>query len=390
MRTSIIWILAMMLVLGLWACGDEVVEEEQREEQPSVTVTVEGSGNLMPNEGNTVDVPTQSGTQTSSAPRGAAVPQGGILAVSNGQAVFLSQQGGIALADLETAGGRYLSGAPAAELYFDSKQIYYTDDEGIYAISPEGESRKLSDCLSYAMWVEGSKIYYIRQTDLTSEQPYGELWCMENDGSSAVLILAAAVKGDFCIKDGWIYYVSADDGALYRSMLFGSQVTKLADGPVELCFVTEHGVFYKELNGRQGLRRIDLKSGANISLGAYGEIVISGETIAIMARRESASGSLDNHFVLLSFDDHTQELAEHLVFENVGGDSLAWMQGDYVYLYGELGGIYRMHLNDETQTKELLFEGDAVFADGYAWNIGDSELNVYDCASLEMTAIQIG
>ena len=138
------------------------------------------------------------------------------------------------------------------------------------------------------------------------------------------------------------------------------------------------------------LWRIDLKTGANIALGAYGEIVEAGETIAIMARRESHSGSMENLFTLMVFDEQAGQLEELLRFENIGSDSLARLQNDYVYLTREDGTVYRMALADEMQTKEDLFAGDTVFADGRAWHIGADVLEIYDCATLETTAIKMG
>jgi len=388
LRKGMLMLLSAVLIIGLWACStaEELPEEKPKEEVPVTVVTPGGNTNIHKEE---PLEPEKKPTSTAEA-KGAAVLLFRIKAAYDMQAAFLSQQGGIVLADLQTAGYTYLSGDSASELYFDGNQVCYTTDEGIYALSMEGETVKLSDHMSYALWVEGEKIYFIRQTNLNSELPLGELWCMEADGSGAVVILPTQIKGDFCIKGGWIYYVSADDGALYRSMLFGSQAVKLADGPLEICFVTERGVYYRELGGRQTVRRIDLRTNANISLGAYGEIVAMGDSIAFMARREGANGSLDNRFTLMSFDDRTQEMSELLVFENVGADSLAWVQEGYVYLYGADGGVYRMALEDGTQTKEALFAGDTVFAGGRAWHVGSNVLEVYDCTTLETTAIQLG
>ena len=384
MRKAVLILLSLLLLLGLWACGSTEESQEEENIDPPLTVTVDP----VPQ----VSEPTAEdpAPETADHEGCGALPQGGIVAPCGTQAAVLSQQGGILLADLTTGEVQSLSGNSAAKVYFDGDQVYYADDDGIYALSVEGERSKLSDHLSYALWIEGGRIYYIRQTDLSSEQPVGELWCMDTDGSGAVIILASRVQGEFCIKDGWIYYISAEDGALYRSMLFGSQVTKLAEGKVELCFVTERGIYYKELGGRQMLWRIDLKTGANIALGAYGEIVASGETVAIMARRENHVGSLENLFTLMVFDEQAGELTELLAFENIGSDSLVWLQKDYVYLSREDGSIYRMAVTDESQTKEELFVGDTVFADGRAWHIGADVLEVYDCATLEQTAIQLG
>lgn len=383
MRKCRYLLLCLLLLVGLIACSNEAEPVEEEKVEPPVTVTVE------PSHKEDEPLPPTSGGMMTEDKDGAAVPQGGILAAYGEQAAFLSQQGGIVLADLTQAGYRYLSSNTAAKLYYDGTQVYYTGDEGIFAVDAEGQTVQLSTHLSYALWVENSKIYYVRQTDLSSEKPVGELWCMNTDGSGAVIILANQIRGEFCMKDGWVYYISADDGCLYRSMLFGTQVTKLADGPVKICFVTERGVYYKEQSGRMALRRIDLKSGANISLGAYGEIVAAGETIAIMARRESTAGHLDNQFTLMTFDDRTQEMAVQMVFENIGADSLAWLQDGYVYMLRDGGGIYRMALEDESQTKEDLFDGDTVFAEGRAWHITGDGLEVYDCATGETTAIKL-
>ncbi len=384
MRKVMLTLLSLLLLVGLWACsGYEEKQEEEKKDLP-LTVTVDP----VPQQPEpTIHDPVMEKPDHDGC---AALPQGGIVAPCGTQAMVLSQQGGILLADLSSAEYRFLSGDSAAKVYFDGEMAYYAGDDGIYALSPEGEQQRLSDHLSYALWIEDEKIYYIRQTDLSREEPIGELWCMDTDGSGAVIILASRVKGNFCIKDGWIYYISAEDGALYRSMLFGSQVTKLAEGSAELCLITERGVYYKEKSGRQMLWRIDLKTGANIALGAYGEIVAAGDTIAIMARRESHSGSLENLFTLMVFDELIGELVEVLRFENIGSDSLAWLQNGYVYLCREDGSIYRMAVTDEMQNKEELFESDTVFADGRAWHVGADVLEVYDCATLETTTIRLG
>lgn len=385
MRKAVCFCLSLLLMLGLCACRYEEPVQEEKQEEPPLTVTVD-PGNSM---AETPEDTPPSGETASDVSGGAAVPQGGILTAKDGKAVFLSQQGGIALADQAEGSYRYLSSDMAAEVYFDGRQAYYTGDDGIFAVDPEGESRKISEHLSYKLWIEGDKIFYIRQTDLSSELPFGELWCMDTDGGGAVLILGTHIKGDFCIKDGWIYYISADDGALYRSMLYGSQIVKLADGPAELCFVTERGVYYKEKKSTQNLRRIDLRTNTNLSLGAYGEIVAAGDTIAVMARRELHTGGLHNLFSLMVFDETAGELVGVLDFENIGADSLAWLEGDYVYMYRAEGGTYRMALSDASQTKEVLFEGDTVFSDGCAWHIGGNGPEVYDCATGEVTVIEM-
>ena len=384
MRKCRYLLLCLLLLAGLIACSNETQPVEEEKIEPPVTVTVEPS-----HKEEEPHLPTGSEMMTEDK-EGAAAPKGGILDACGDRAAFLSQQGGIVLADLSEAGYHYLSSSTAAKLYYDGTQVYYTGDDGIFAIDAEGQTVQLSAHLSYALWVENGKIYYIRQTDLSSEKPVGELWCMNNDGSGAVIILASKIRGEFCIKDGWVYYISADDGCLYRSMLFGTQVAKLVDGPVKICFVTERGIYYKEQSGRMALRRIDLKSGANISLGAYGEIVAAGETIAIMARRENTAGYPDNQFTLMTFDDRTQEMAVQMVFENIGADSLAWLQDGYVYMFRDGGGVYRIALEDERQTKEDLFAGDTVFAEGRAWHIAGNALEVYDCATGETTAIKLG
>ncbi len=389
MRKVIFLLLAVLLIIGVAACGHEVEIPEEIKNEPPVTVTVEGTGEPEPEEPAHIYIPGGNTAGKIEQHRGAALPQGGILAVSGDHAAFVSQQGGIILADLPAAGYQYLSGNVASEIYFDGKQVYYTGDDGIYALDMGGEIMRLSENLSYALWVENGKIYYIRQTDLHTETPNGELWCMNSDGSGAVMILGTRIKGDFCIKDGWVYYTSAEDGALYRSMLYGSQIVKLADGPVKLCFVTERGVYYKEQSGRMTLRRIDLRTNVNISLGAYGEFAVVGDTIVVMARRESAVSGLDNQFTLMTFDDRTQEQAVLLVFENVGADSLGWLQENYVYMHRDGGGVYRMALDDALQTKEELFSGDAVFTEGRAWHITEKALEIYDCATLETVTIKL-
>ncbi|MBR5283708.1 MAG: DUF5050 domain-containing protein [Clostridia bacterium] len=385
MRKLMLILLSFLLSMSLWACGHAEEVNEEKTQDPPLTVTVEPVPQVQE-----TPVQEEEEPEMPDHPAYGVLPQGGVVAPCGTQAAIVSQQGGIMLADLTSAGYRFLSGDSAAKVYFDGEKVFYANDDGIYALDADGQRNQLSDHLSYALWIEGGKIYYIRQTDLSSEQPVGELWCMDTDGSSAVIILASRIRGNFCIKDSWVYYISAEDGALYRSMLFGSQVTKLADGGAELCFVTDRGVYYKEQGGRQMLWRIDLRTGANIALGAYGEIVEAGDTIAIMARREQNNGSLENLFTLMVFDEQAGELNELMHFENIGTDSLAWLQGEYVYLTREDGSVYRMMLTDAEQTKETLFEGDIVFADGRAWHIGAGALEVYDCATLETIAIKLG
>lgn len=388
-RWSVLFLLLFLLSLsGCGAAQTEMGEEGPAE--PPLTVTVDGVGEEQvqpekeaePEE----DLPPAASLSSAAASR----PQGGnaVVAAPAQKAALLSQQGGILLADLQNDTCAWISGAGARSLYYSGGDLFYTSDSGIFRVTPQGETQLLSEELSYAMRLE-DKLYYIRQTDLAEEEALGELWCMNPDGSGRVAILAEEVAGSFCIRDGWVYYIARSDGGLYRAMLFGSQSTELAAGVREICLVTDRAVYYKENSERQALRRVDLRTGANISLGAYGECAVSGETICVMARKERPWG-LDNQFTLMSFDDRAQEMTDLLVFENIGTDSLLWQAGDYVYMRRASGVIYRMDLQDPGQEKEDLFSAQAVFADGYIFDLQAGGLAVYDCAAAETRVLPIG
>ncbi|MBR4875139.1 MAG: DUF5050 domain-containing protein, partial [Clostridia bacterium] len=207
MRKLMLILLSFLLSVSLWACGHAEEVNEEKTQDPPLTVTVEPVPQVQ-------ETPVQEEeAEMPDHPAYGVLPQGGVVAPCGTQAAIVSQQGGILLADLTSAGYRFLSGDSAAKVYFDGAKVFYANDDGIYALDADGQRNQLSDHLSYALWIEGGKIYYIRQTDLSSEQPVGELWCMDTDGSSAVIILASRIRGNFCIKDSWVYYISAEDGA---------------------------------------------------------------------------------------------------------------------------------------------------------------------------------
>ena len=166
MRKCRYLLLCLLLLAGLIACSNETQPVEEEKIEPPVTVTVEPS-----HKEEEPRLPTGSEMMTEDK-EGAAASQGGILDACGDRAAFLSQQGGIVLADLSEVGYHYLSSSTAAKLYYDGTQVYYTGDDGIFAIDAEGQTVQLSAHLSYALWVWQSGNFLTFLPDSRHHFPY--------------------------------------------------------------------------------------------------------------------------------------------------------------------------------------------------------------------------
>lgn len=315
------------------------------------------------------------------------ISKGGAFVKYGSFAAFLPDQGGIAIADLDNGVYSYISGQSASTLYFDGSTVYCISDSGIFSIGSDGQSVMISEDITYSLWLENDKIYYIKQTDFSINEPYGELWCMNTDGTNAIVILPTEIKGDFYIKNGWIYYTDTAGTGIYRIMLFGNAPVQLVAGQLQICLVTDYAIYYKDIAGLQSLRRVDLETGANVFLGAYGSILEIGDEIYVMARRERSWG-LDNLFSLALINDKNTDITYPITFENIGEDQFCYYWNNYIYLRKSTGEIYRINISDSNQEKESVSAYSTVLIDGKGYYLEGRSLMVYDCESSQLSAIK--
>ena len=209
----------------------------------------------------------------------------------------------------------FVRGVTAEKIYFDGTNVYYADKSGISAVYPGGGRQLLSIDNTRRMAVWDGRIYYIKQ-DSGAGDIQGELWSVDVGGGSPVLSLNAKVKKSFSVYNGWIYYIS-QDGGLYRNMLFGSVPTALAPNADLYVYLFDSALYYREDADTGNIRRLDLKTAANISLGLYGQIRLIGDSVYVMSRRDRL-GRVDNLFSLYAVNDLTAEQSFIVMFQNIG------------------------------------------------------------------------
>lgn len=387
MRKLTFTLLIILILSFLTACAGEAIETG------GTPPDNKGQTDIVPHEDiNEPDIALSGdpidtyGIGEYNAERALAMEKGGSLVKIGNTAVFAPQSGGIVMADFETMQYKYISNAIPDKLYFDGETVYYTKSDGIYTLNNSGESH-ITDDVTYNLWIDDEKIYYIKQRDLQSGEPRGELWCMNKNGANAVLILPIMIEGDFYIKDGWVYFTASEDGLLYRTMIFGDQQTQLATNPSEILFVTNRAIYYKETGGQEGIKRVDLKTNAALSLGAYGSAERVGEYVYAISRYERVN-SIDNLFTLLQIGENA-EPSYYIAFDNIGDDTLAYIWGNDVYLRRQNGGVYRIDLNDVEQTKHNILPQNAVFIDGVAYYFDNSGVYAYTLDNAQITSIKM-
>ena len=276
-------------------------------------------------------------------------------------------------------------GVTAEKIYFDGTNVYYADKSGISAVYPGGGRQLLSTDNTRRMAVWDGRIYYIKQ-DSGAGDIQGELWSVDVGGGSPVLSLNAKVKKSFSVYNGWIYYIS-QDGGLYRNMLFGSVPTALAPNADEILCVTDSALYYREDADTGNIRRLDLKTAANISLGLYGQIRLIGDSVYVMSRRDRL-GRVDNLFSLYAVNDLTAEQSFIVMFQNIGDDIFRYYQNGFAYLQRE-SSLYRVEAEDPLQEKQRLFPDDTVFIGGTAYYKHGNEITAVGCQSGESWVIKV-
>lgn len=362
------WIIPLLLLLALSACGTG-----EAPAAPAETVAEEPApAPVLPAEEEPEPIPVYDADEVRLA-----METGGRL-VKLGDDVIASDGAHLVASDRETGETAAVPFSGAERIFFDGDYVYYASDDGIYRTDPaSGETVRLSEDVTKFMRIDQRKLYYIKQTDPESYRPKGELWCMDKDGGGAVVILPGEVAGSFAIRSGWVYFISAEDGKLYRQMLFGSERSELASLPDAIVLVTDRYCYYSENDGGNTLRRVDLKSGGSVSLGAYGTAVRVGDKVYVASRQER-SRVLDNQFSL-SAADSSGEVRQLMVFENLGDDRLVYVWGDTVYLRRPGGGICALRMSDPEQEKRDILPAETVFVDGAAWYLDGSEIKMMEC-----------
>ena len=76
------------------------------------------------------------------------------------------------------------------KMYFDGENIYYVPSyymgKGIYSVDLQGNTKKIYDGSSLQLWIDGDKIYFVKQIgyDQINGNPQGTLSVMDKDGTN--------------------------------------------------------------------------------------------------------------------------------------------------------------------------------------------------------------
>ncbi len=260
------------------------------------------------------------------------------------------------------------------KMYFDGENIYYVPSyymgKGIYSVDLQGNTKKIYDGSSLQLWIDGDKIYFVKQIgyDQINGNPQGTLSVMDKDGSN-ITELSENLKNYFYIQNDKIYYTT-QDRKMYVIDKDGSNKEELVQGRKFVIDTADKYIVYIDYASQEAKHILNLDTKEDSIVGYFGEIKkFQGETY-INVRMRLDDGSLETDYTLFKIqEDGTLEKVGKVA--NFGTD-LKYIINGKAYLSNQQEGAYTIKLENNEKENSEDYNKCKYFIGGYGYKIDDS------------------
>ena len=162
------------------------------------------------------------------------------------------------------------------KMYFDGENIYYVPSyymgKGIYSVDLQGNTKKIYDGSSLQLWIDGDKIYFVKQIgyDQINGNPQGTLSVMDKDGTN-ITELSENLKNYFYIQNDKIYYTT-QDRKMYVIDKDGSNKEELVQGRKFVIDTADKYIVYIDYASQEAKHILNLDTKEDSIVGYFGEI----------------------------------------------------------------------------------------------------------------------
>lgn len=260
------------------------------------------------------------------------------------------------------------------KMYFDGENIYYVPSyymgKGIYSVDLQGNTKKIYDGSSLQLWIDGDKIYFVKQIgyDQINGNPQGTLSVMDKDGTN-ITELSENLKNYFYIQNDKIYYTT-QDRKMYVIDKDGSNKEELVQGRKFVIDTADKYIVYIDYASQEAKHILNLDTKEDSIVGYFGEIKkFQGETY-INVRMRLDDGSLETDYTLFKIqEDGTLEKVGKVA--NFGTD-LKYIINGKAYLSNQQEGAYTIKLENNEKENSEDYNKCKYFIGGYGYKIDDS------------------
>ena len=260
------------------------------------------------------------------------------------------------------------------KMYFDGENIYYVPSyymgKGIYSVDLQGNTKKIYDGSSLQLWIDGDKIYFVKQIgyDQINGNPQGTLSVMDKDGAN-ITELSENLKNYFYIQNDKIYYTT-QDRKMYVIDKDGSNKEELVQGRKFVIDTADKYIVYIDYASQEAKHILNLDTKEDSIVGYFGEIKkFQGETY-INVRMRLDDGSLETDYTLFKIqEDGTLEKVGKVA--NFGTD-LKYIINGKAYLSNQQEGAYTIKLENNEKENSEDYNKCKYFIGGYGYKIDDS------------------